>query len=252
MNSTTTRYAARWDSLRLATFSANSSSVNRCLDIAFRVAPSCRSVRKLLLQSVVAIIAGVNDDVSTSMGTQSTPRWLPVQLRLTSTSTTRAPEWILPTTRSCTSTPQLPLQPIPEEVSASFNVLYGSLYLIGKVGKVNVLVRIAKSVPVGKEGLHGGGMAGKEVPPLISPRQVEDEKMVIAVGLGTEGGNAQAGLLAPQIDCAHAVLEFVVRLGTRTGGFCRWCPGDRVPDSKVGKAHVVKGVSRRACSVAFV
>ena len=126
------------------------------------------------------------------------------------------------------------------------------------MGKVNVLVGIAKSVPVGEEGLPGGGMAGEEVPPLVSPRQVEDEKMVVvvvAVGLGTEGGNAQAGLLASQIDCAHAVLEFVARLGTRTGGergFCRWGPGDRVPDSKVGQAHVVKGVSRRACGVAFV
>ena len=140
----------------------------------------------------------------------------------------------------------------------SFNVLYSSLYLIGKVGKVNVLVRIAKSVPVGKEGLHGGGVASKEVPLLVSPRQVEDEKMVVvvvAMGLRTEGGNAQAGLLVSQIDCAHAVLEFIARLGTRASGergFCQWGPGDRIPDSKVGKAHVIKGVSRRVCGVAFV
>ena len=51
MNSTTARYAARCDSLRLATFSANLSLVNRRLDIVFRVAPSCRSVRKSLLRS---------------------------------------------------------------------------------------------------------------------------------------------------------------------------------------------------------
>ena len=103
-------------------------------------------------------------------------------------------------------------------------------------------------------------MASKEVPPLVSPRQVEDKKMVVVVvtvGLRTEGGNAQAGLLASQIDRAQAVLEFIAWLGTRTGGergFCRWGPGDRIPDSKVGKAHVVKfkGVSRRACGVAFV
>ena len=94
------------------------------------------------------------------------------------------------------------------------------------MGKVNVLVRIAKSVPVGKEGLHGGGVAGEEVPPLVSPWQVEDEKMVVvvvAMGLGTEGGNAQAGLLASQIDHAQAVLEFVARLGTRTGGERGFC-----------------------------
>ena len=126
------------------------------------------------------------------------------------------------------------------------------------MGKVNVLVGIAKSVPIGEEGLSGSSVASKKVPPLVSPRQVEDEKMVvvvIAVGLGTEGGNAQAGLLASQIDRAHAILEFVARLGTRAGGergFCQWGPGDRVPDSKVGKAHVVKGVSRRACGVAFM
>ena len=126
------------------------------------------------------------------------------------------------------------------------------------MGKVNVLVGIAKSVPVGDEGLPGSGVASKEVPPLVSPWQVEDEKMVVvvvAVGLGTEGGNTQAGLLASQIDRAHAILEFVAQLGTRIGGergFCRWGHGDRVPDSKVGQAHVVKGVSRRACGVAFV
>ena len=126
------------------------------------------------------------------------------------------------------------------------------------MGKVNILVGIAKSVPVGKEGLPGGGVASKEVPPLVSPQQVEDEKMVvvvITVGLGTEGGNVQAGLLASQIDRALAVLEFVAWLGTRTGGkrgFCRWGPGDHVPDSKVGQARVIKGVSRMACGIAFV
>ena len=61
--------------------------------------------------------------LSTSTGTQSTPCWLPVQLRPTLTSTTRAPDWILSTTRSCTSTPQLPPQPIPEEkVSATLSL----------------------------------------------------------------------------------------------------------------------------------
>ena len=121
--------------------------------------------------------------------------------------------------------------------------------------KFNVLVQIAKSVPVGKDGTGLSQLAGEEVPPLVLPQQVEDKKMVIvviAVGLGTEGGNMQAGLLASQIDCAHAVLEFVARLGTRTGGergFCQWCSGDRIP---VGQVHIVKGVSRRACGIAFM
>ena len=65
-----------------------------------------------------------------------------------------------------------------------------------------------------------------EVPPLVSPRQVEDEKMVVVVvivGLRTEGGNMQAGLLASQIDRAHTVLEFIARLGMRTSGERGFC-----------------------------
>ena len=53
-----------------------------------------------------------------------------------------------------------------------------------------------------------------------------------------------AGRPACVSDRAHAILEFVAWLGMSAGG---WGLGDHIPDSKVGQAHVVKGVSRRVC-----